>query len=115
MDVIADQAVMLDNGRCVHNAVLSDLNICIYHDFWHDDGAGPKSRRLRYHRRRMDQRGGNQAVVESSLKTIGPHVAPPNGNQILRGTRGLQQLELPARRGSPAIAQYKCSIPASIT
>jgi hypothetical protein len=46
MDVIADQAVMLDNGSRVHNAVLSDLSIRVDHDFRHDDGAGPKSRRL---------------------------------------------------------------------
>src|SRR5665213_3113782 len=68
MHVIADSAVMLDNSGCVHNAIFPDLSIRIDHDFRHDDGPIPKSGRLRYHRGRMDECGGQQAMIESSLK-----------------------------------------------
>src|ERR1019366_7529541 len=73
MHVIADSAVMLDNGGCVHNAILSDLSTRIDHDFCHDNGPTLKSGRLRYHRGRMDECGGQQAMIESSLKACGPH------------------------------------------
>jgi len=43
MHVVADSTVMLDNGGCVHNAVLSDLSAGIDHDLRHDDGPILKS------------------------------------------------------------------------
>ena len=90
MDVITDSTVMLDHGGCVHNAILSDLSTRIDHDFRHDDGPIFKSGRLRYHRRRMDECGGQQAMIESSLKARGSHFVLPNGHQILRATFVLQ-------------------------
>ena len=48
--VIADSAVMLDDGGCVQNAILPDLSFGIDHNSRHDDGPIPKSGRLRYHR-----------------------------------------------------------------
>jgi hypothetical protein len=96
MDVITYSTVMLDQGSCVHNAVSSDLSTGIDHDFRHDDGPIPKPGRLRYHRGRMDERGGLQAVFEGSLKACGPHFVLPNGHHVLRAPFALQQLQVPA-------------------
>jgi len=62
MDVIADSTVMLDHGGCVQNAILPDLSACIDHNSRHDDGPILKPGGLGYHRRRVDQPNGQQAV-----------------------------------------------------
>ncbi len=38
MHMVANFAVMLDNGGCVHNAIFSNLRTRIDHDSRHDDG-----------------------------------------------------------------------------
>jgi hypothetical protein len=43
MHVIANHAIVLNDGGCVHNAVLSDLSAGVDHNLRHDDGAGLKS------------------------------------------------------------------------
>src|ERR1022692_2859597 len=114
MHVIADSAVMLNNGGCVHNAIFSDLSTRIDHDFRHDDGPILKSGRLRYHRGRMDECGGQQAMIESSLKACGPHFVFPNGHQILRATFALQQLQVPTSSEDLAVAEFMSRFLASI-
>jgi hypothetical protein len=56
MDVIADHAIVLDHGGCVHNAVLPDLSTRIDHDFRHDDGPILNPGRPGNHRRWVDER-----------------------------------------------------------
>src|ERR1022692_1115716 len=114
MDVITDSTVMLDHGSCVQNTVFPDLSTRIDHDFRHDDGPILKSGRLRYHRRRMDQCGGQQAMIESSLKACGPHFVFPNGHQILRATFVLQQLQVPTSSEDLAVAEFMSRFLASI-
>jgi hypothetical protein len=62
----------------------------------------------------MDQCGGHQAVIESSLKACGPHVVLPNGHQIPRWTLALHQLEIPAGSQDLAAAEFMTSFLASI-
>jgi hypothetical protein len=114
MHVIADSAVMLDDGGCVHNAILSDLSIRIDHDSCHDDGPILESGRLRYQRRRMDECGGPQAMLDSSLKACGPHFVPADGHQILRATFAPQQLQVPASSEDLAAAEFMSRFLASI-
>jgi len=97
MHVVADHAIMLDNGGCVHNAVLPDLSARVDHDFRHDDGAGLNSGRLGNHRRRVDESHGQEKVFEGSVKACGPHFIVPNGHRIFGTTFGLQELQVPAR------------------
>src|ERR1035437_212028 len=114
MDVITDSTIMLDHGGCVHNAILSDLSTRIDHDSRHDDGPILKLGRLRYHRRRMDECGGQQTMFEGSLKACGPHFVPPNGHHILRATFVLQQLQVPASSEDLAVAEFMSRFLASI-
>jgi hypothetical protein len=114
MDVITDSTVMLDHGGCVHNTILSDLSTCIDHNSRHDDGPILKSGRLRDHRRRMDECGGQQAVIESSLKACGPHFVFPNGHQILGAAFALQQLQVPVSSEDLAAAEFMRRFLASI-
>ena len=114
MDVITDSTVMLDHGGCVQNAILPDLSACIDHNSRHDDGPILKSRRLRYHRRRVDESYGQQTVFEGSLKACGPHFVFPNGHQILRATFALQQLQVPTSFEDLAIAEFTARSLASI-
>lgn len=114
MHVIADSAVMLDNRGCVQNAILPDLSTCIDHNFRHDDGPILKSGRLRYHRRRVDECGGQQAMFEGSLKACGPHFVFPDGHQILRATFALQQLQVPTSSEDLAVAEFMSRFFASI-
>jgi hypothetical protein len=114
MYVIADSAVMLDNDGCVHNAIFPDLSTRIDHDFRHDDGPLLKSGRLRYHCRRMDECGRQQAMIESSLKACGPHFIPPNGHNIVGATFVRQQLQVPASSEDLTAAEFMSRILASI-
>jgi|ERR1035438_7611537 hypothetical protein len=114
MDVITDSTVMLDHGGCVHNAVLSNLSTRIDHNSRHDDGPILKSGRLRYHRGRMDECGGQQTVFEGFLKAGGPHFVLPNGHQILGATIALQQLQVLASSEDLAVTEYTVSSVAGI-
>src|ERR1022692_560559 len=114
MHVIADSAVMLDNGGCVQNAIPPDLSACIDYNSRHDDGPILKSGRLRYHRGRMDECDGQQAMLESSLKACGPHFVPPDGHQIMRATFVLQQLQVGASSEDLAVAEFMSRFLASI-
>src|SRR5664280_1119546 len=105
---------MLDHGSCVQNTVFPDLSTRIDHDFRHDDGPILKSGRLRYHRRRMDQCGGQQAMIESPLKTRGPHFVAPNGHHIPRATLVLQQLQVVASSEDLAVAEFTTKFLTSI-
>jgi len=114
MHVVADYAIVLDNGGCVHNAILANLSACIDHGFRHDDGSGVNSGGLRNHRRWVDEPRGQQTVVEGSLKACSPHFVPPNGHHILRATFVLQQLQVPASSEDLAVAEFMSRFVASI-
>jgi hypothetical protein len=106
VDVISNPTVVLDHGGCVHNAVLSDPSTRIDRDVRHDDGPFLKPGRLRYHRRRVDECGRQQAAIEGSLKACGPQFVFPYGYQILRTTLALQRLQIPASSADLAAAEF---------
>jgi hypothetical protein len=89
MHVVADPAVMFDDGSRVQYAILSDLGTGIDHHSRHDDGPTVKPGRLRYHGRRMDKCGGEQTMFESSLKACGPYFILPDGHQVPRAMPAL--------------------------
>jgi hypothetical protein len=114
MDVIADSTVVLDYGGCVHDAILPDPGTRIDYDSRHDDGPILKPGRLRYHRGRVDECDGMQAVFEGSLKACGPHFVVSNGRQILGATFALQRLQVPASCQDLAGAEFTGLFPANI-
>jgi hypothetical protein len=114
VDVITDSTVMLDHGSRIQNAILPDLSTCMDHNSRHDHGPILKSGGLRYHRRRMDERDGQQAMFEGSLKACGPNFVFSNGHQILRATFVVQQLEVPTSSEDLAATEFMSRFPASI-
>jgi hypothetical protein len=54
----------------------------------------------------MDECGGEQAMIESSLKACGPDFVPPNRHHILRAAFGLQQLQVPASSEDRATTEF---------
>ena len=95
MDVMANPAIMLDNGCCVYDAVPSDPGTRIDHGSRHDHGALFQPGRWRYHRGRMDQRCGQHAAVESALKACGPHFIPSNGHHKM-SANSVKRFKVPA-------------------
>ena len=114
MHVVADHTIMLDNGGCVHNAILSDLSTRIDDGIGHDDGSGLNSGRVRNHRTWVDESHRQQTMVEGSLEACGPHFVIANGHQILTATFAVQQLQVPTSSEDLAAAEFTARFLASI-
>jgi len=102
MHVIADHAIVLDNGGRVHDAISSDPSARIDHGFRHHDCSSPNRGRFRKHCGGVNECGWLQTVFESPVKACGPHFVVSNGHRIRSATFSPEELQ--ALTGSEKLA-----------
>jgi hypothetical protein len=78
MNVIADSAIVLDNGTCIYDAVIADYRTGVDDRPWHDDRTWRDDRRLGNNRARVNDSDWLKAVFTAHLKTRGTDTIVPD-------------------------------------